>query len=164
MKPRLPSFLEVARGVLESGYGVQLHTRGGSMTPLIRGGCLLQVEQVDLKALRFGDIIVYRTGETLVAHRLIGRKGHGRNLRLLTRGDANFRRCREEVKPAQVLGRVSAVNWRRGVRLRIDSGVGRMLSLALAAAWPIPQGLFLLLSRLKAGWDCIVQSNAGPRT
>ncbi len=163
MTPRLPTYLEVVKEVLGGGYGVCLHIRGGSMTPLIRGGCVIQVEQVGLAELRLGDVLVYQDRDMLVAHRLVGKRGAGESLRLITKGDAASWRGREEVAPGQVLGRVCAVNWRRGRRLRIDSGWGRMLSLVLAVAWPISQAGFGVLVKVKTGLERLSRALPGSR-
>ncbi|MFZ2087958.1 MAG: hypothetical protein WAU47_05235 [Desulfobaccales bacterium] len=158
MKPGLPTFVEVAQGVLEGGYGVHLHTRGDSMTPLIRGGSVIQVEQVEAGGLKLGDVLVYRDGGRLVAHRLIAKRQGPDSLLLITRGDAAPWRHRQEVAPGQVLGRVCAVKWRRGLSLRIDSGWGRVLSLILGVSWPLPQGIFFVLVKVKTGLDRLSRS------
>uniref|UniRef100_A0A7V6A2N6 Peptidase S24/S26A/S26B/S26C domain-containing protein n=1 Tax=Desulfobacca acetoxidans TaxID=60893 RepID=A0A7V6A2N6_9BACT len=144
-----PLVLEVAAHFLQEGYGVLLKTRGHSMAPLIRSSGLIQVVPVHPEDLLWGDIVVYRQGDQVVAHRLVGRRQRGNNLCLATRGDAFSWQSREEISAAQVLGRVAAVRSRRGREIRIDTGWGRVLSLALAATWPLPQGIFLVFARLK---------------
>ena len=159
----VPTFLEVAQDILQEGYGVHLHTRGVSMAPLIRGGCVLLVEQAALEDLRLGDILVYRDRDLLVAHRLVARRRRQGSLCLLTKGDAFSWRFREEIDPEQVLGRVTVVRGRRGREIKIGAGWGRLLSLALVAAWPLPQGLFLVLARLKAAWARQRRAGADPK-
>jgi hypothetical protein len=146
---RVPTFLEVAQDVLKEGFEVQLDTRGDSMVPLIRSGGFLRVEAVKPERLRLGDVIVYRVGELLVAHRLVRKRREGGSLRLLSKGDAFSWRAGEEVAPEQVLGRVTTVRGRRGREIRIDAGWGRVLSLILAATWPLPQGLFQIFVKFK---------------
>jgi hypothetical protein len=143
-----PLVLEVARHILQEGYGVLLKTRGHSMVPIIRSDGLIQVEPARPEDLLLGDIVVYRRGDQVVAHRLVAKRQE-ENLRLFTRGDTFSWQSREEIRPEQVLGRVTVVQNRRGRQIRIDVGWGRVLSLALAAAWPIPQGMFLVLVKLK---------------
>jgi signal peptidase I len=135
--------------MLREGDAVLVPTQGSSMHPLIPEGCCIRVEPTSAAALRLGDVIVYRVGEALMAHRLLGKRGDGGSLCLITKGDAISWRFREEVAPEQVLGRVSVVNWRRGLHLHIDSGWGRVLSLILAATWPLPQGLFRIFVKFK---------------
>ena len=143
-----PLLLEVSQNILQEGYGILLKTRGNSMAPLIRSGGFIQVEPVQPEDLLLRDIVLYQQGDQVVAHRLVARRQQGKNLRLFTRGDAPWQ-FPEEVSPEQVLGRVTAVRSRRGREMRIDAGWGRVLSLVLAAAWPIPQGIFLALVKLK---------------
>jgi hypothetical protein len=140
-----------------------MKTRGGSMLPLIRSGSFIQVEPVQPEGFRWGEVIVYRTGDAFVAHRLVGKQGQGQGLRLLSKGDAYSWQAREEVEPERVVGRVTSVRGRWG-EIRIDSGWGRMLSLALAATWPIPQRVFLLLIKLKAGLARLTQVSLDPKT
>jgi signal peptidase I len=144
-----PLVLEVARHILQDGYGVLVKTRGDSMVPIIRSGGFIQVEPVQPEELLLRDIVVYRRQDQVVAHRLVAKQQTGKNLRLFTRGDAFSWRSREEVSPEQVLGRVTAVRSPRGQEMRIDAGWGKVLSQSLAAAWPIPQGMFLILVTLK---------------
>ena len=146
-----PLVLEVAQDILHEGYGVLLKTRGYSMVPIIRSSGLIQVDPARPEDLLLGDIVVYRQGDQVVAHRLVAKRQQGEDLRLFTRGDAFSWQSREEIRPEQVLGRVTAVQNRRGRQIRIDAGWGRVLSLALAAAWPLPQGIFLVLLKLKTG-------------
>ncbi len=144
-----PLVVEVARHILQDGYGVLVKTRGDSMVPIIRSGGLIQVDPIRPEDLRLRDIVVYRRKDQVVAHRLVAKEQEGKNLRLFTRGDAFSWQSREEVSPEQVLGRVTAVRSRRGQEMRIDAGWGKVLSQTLAAAWPIPQGMFLILVKLK---------------
>jgi hypothetical protein len=144
-----PLVLEVAQNILQEGYRVLLKTRGDSMVPIIRSGGLIQVDPVPPEGLLLRDIVVYRQGDQVVAHRLVAKQQQGGKLRLFTRGDAFSCQSLEEVSPEQVLGRVTAVRSRRGREMRIDAGWGRVLSLVLAAACPIPQGMFLVLVKLK---------------
>ena len=146
-----PLVLEVAHNILQEGYGVLLKTRGDSMVPIIRSGSFIQVDPVQPEDLLLRDIVVYRQGDQVVAHRLVAKRQQGEKLRLFTRGDAFSWQSREEVSPEQVLGRVTAVRNHRGREIRIDAGWGRVLSLVLAAAWPIPQGMFLVFVKLKNG-------------
>jgi len=156
-------FRDLTQEMLRHGDAVLVPTQGASMQPLIPEGALIEVEPRGPEALRRGDIIVYRSGESLVAHRLVGKTGAGESLRLITKGDAASWGVREEVAPGQVLGRVCAVNWRRGRRLRIDSGWGRMLSLVLAVAWPISQAGFGLLVKVKTGLERLSRALPGSR-
>jgi signal peptidase I len=146
-----PLVLKVAQNILQEGYGVLLKTRGDSMVPIIRSGGLIQVDPVQPEGLLLRDIVVYRQGDQVVAHRLVAKRQQGENLRLFTRGDAASWQFPEEVSPEQVLGRVTAVRSPRGRKIRIDAGWGRGLSLVLAAACPIPQVMFLILVKLKTG-------------
>jgi hypothetical protein len=144
-------FPELTEKMLREGEAVLVPTRGSSMSPLISDGCRLKVEPVAPHSLRLGDIILYRAGENLVAHRLVGKRGEGQDLRLLSKGDAFPWQAREKVAPEQIIGRVTAVRRRKGREIRIEAGWGRILSLVLAFTWPVSQGAYLLLVKVKTG-------------
>jgi hypothetical protein len=150
VRPGGSLFLDLTQKMLREGDAVLIPTRGESMSPLISGGCRLRVEPVAPHDLRLGDVILYQAGGALVAHRLMAKRQRQGRLHLITKGDTISWRFREEVDPDQVLGRVTAVRRRNGREIRIDAGWGRILSLILAAAWPLPQGLFLALATLKS--------------
>jgi hypothetical protein len=120
------------------------------MLPLIRSGSVIQVEPVDVTALRLGDIIFYRSrGNRQSAHRLIRKHPVRGSMLFFTRGDSLPWRAVDRVEPGQVLGRVVAVEWRRGFKVRLDRGPGRRLSLLLAAMSPLLRWSYPSLSKLK---------------
>jgi signal peptidase I len=123
---------------------------GSSMFPLLKTGSVIHVEPVTAADLHPGDVMVYqRAGEAVVAHRLVQKSWkHGR-LTLLARGDSFSRPAQEDVTPGQVLGRVVAVEWEKGMEIRIDAGWGRALGIILAAIAPLVWRVAPALSRIK---------------
>ena len=103
--------------------------------------------------MRPGDVILYQSGKSLVAHRLIKKEqGRGQTL-LITRGDAFPWRATEHIAPEQVLGRVVCIEWRRGLKVRIDQDPGRRLGIMIAGISPFlfPGGpLFLIQNQTGA--------------
>ena len=104
---------------LKNGRSVRFRAPGCSMAPLIRSNDTLIVEPVAPAAVFTGDIVLYRSGAGLTAHRVVGtpspagKEGDGC---FLLKGDAGFRPD-PPVAASAVLGRVVAVE--RGGR-RID--------------------------------------------
>lgn len=47
---------------------------GNSMNPLILPGDRISLQLIDVHELKIGDIFVFRDGESLVVHRLVGKK------------------------------------------------------------------------------------------
>lgn len=88
---------------------------GHSMHPTIRDGEVLLVEPVVCADVHRGDVVLYRTGERVIAHRVVrveGGESIGYSFTL--RGDA-CRSSDEPVSAEQVLGRVVAIE--RGGRV-----------------------------------------------
>jgi hypothetical protein len=86
------------------------------MEPAIRDGDDITVVPVSIEAVRRGDVLLYRSGDRLMAHRVKGRVGGAEVLRLC--GDAPGWE-EERVPPGEVLGRVVAVERQgKGVPLR----------------------------------------------
>jgi signal peptidase I len=104
---------------LKNGRSVRFRAPGGSMAPLIRSNDALIVEPVAPAEVSAGDIVLYRSGAGLTAHRVVGtpppanKEGGGC---FLLKGDAGSRPD-PPVATSAVLGRVVAVE--RGGR-RID--------------------------------------------
>jgi hypothetical protein len=121
------------------------------MFPLIRNRSLIQVEPVAADRWRAGDVLLYRSGKFLVAHRLLRQEQRQGKPVLLTRGDAFPWWATERLRPQQVLGRVVAVAWPGGLKLRIDRGAGRLLGLLLAKLAPLLYPGYLFLSRIRQG-------------
>ena len=66
--------------------GAWIGVTGWSMSPLIRPGDELYVEFGDRRPRR-GEIAVFREGELMIAHRVVGGERSGSKELLITRGD-----------------------------------------------------------------------------
>ena len=114
------------------GAEAWIEATGGSMLPLIRPGDRLLVGFGE-QDVRRGDVIVFRHGGQVVAHRVIGsRTGDGRGARrLIAKGD-NEPFATEDVAPSELLGVVRAVDQgsggsaRRGLGGPAGSATARM--------------------------------------
>jgi len=111
-----PSHAELLRescaALLCAGQRVRFRATGLSMDPTIRDGDVLTAEPVDPGEVRPGEILLYRTAEGVIAHRLVRCETAGAQPRLVLRGDAGGT-CDPPVSHGEVLGRVIAVQ-RRG--------------------------------------------------
>jgi hypothetical protein len=109
LKNRPPQFLETVEELLRRGHAVRFQADGWSMHPTIRNGEVILVEPVGDRALRMGDVLLYRRSRSAIAHRLIRVRGLADGRRqLLLRGDAADS-CDPLVHIDHVLGRVVAV-------------------------------------------------------
>jgi signal peptidase I len=118
-------FAEVCADLLRHGVSVRFRAPGWSMHPTIRDGEIITAEPVAPGRLKWGEIILYRAGEALLAHRVVGlRRGKGYH-QFLLRGDAPGAQD-EGVTAGQILGRV--VYTRRGTRnLKLSTAKARLL-------------------------------------
>lgn len=153
MSPGSPRFAALFQEILQQGYSLRCHTLGSSMFPLLRSGSAIQVENVRVEDLRQGDVVVYHrpVQDKVVAHRLVRMEWEQGNLTLITRGDSFPQNALEYVNPKQILGRVISLEWGKCRRLRLDTGLGRLLGLVLERiSFPLLRA-FLLMKKLKAG-------------
>ncbi len=141
-------FLSLCRETLGRGYSLRCNTTGSSMFPLFKTGSVIQVEPVVAEDLRPGDVMVYQRGkEAVVAHRLVQKSWKLGRLTLVARGDSFPRQALEDITPEQVLGRVVAVDWGRGIEIRLDTAWGRALGILLAGISPLAHRVYPVLSK-----------------
>jgi hypothetical protein len=128
-------FLDLSIDLLSKGYSIRFRPAGHSMHPTIRDGEAVVVEPVEPLVVRRGDILLYRAGARIIAHRVVRiESGEGAVYVWTLRGDA-VKGCDAPVSAEQILGRVVAVE--RGGRLRIPGsapsalrrGAGRLKAL-----------------------------------
>ena len=98
-------FAAVCTDLLKHGFSVTFRAPGWSMHPAIRDGEIITAEPVAAGRLKWGEIVLYRVGEALLAHRVVGRGRRDGDPQLLVRGDAPGAQD-EGVTVGQILGRV----------------------------------------------------------
>lgn len=117
-------------GKLAPGEAVLLSVHSGSMLPLIPAGAQIAVVATTGAGRRVGDIVVFRRGDRLIAHRLLFGWGHEPGGWFLERGDgvsaAGFIRAR------QILGLVVEVQDPAVGQLRLDTPQAAAAGLRLA--------------------------------
>ena len=122
--------LRLLRGDLAPGQTVRLTMRSGSMLPLLPVGSQLEIAAVPGEACAVGDVVVFRRGDRLVAHRLLLGWGHAPGGWFLERGDGTspvgF------LRPGSILGRVTAVQLPDGEQRRLDDPQARLAGLSEA--------------------------------
>jgi hypothetical protein len=105
-------------GGLAAGETVLLTVRSGSMLPCLPVGAKIEIAAVDGRECRVGDVVVFRRGDRLIAHRLLFGWGHEPGSWFLERGDG--------VSPAglirarTILGKVVALHRADGRQQRLD--------------------------------------------
>lgn len=139
MNPDLSAVADLLRDGLAAGHMPYLTVSSQSMTPLLRVGDQIGVQQVTLDQLNVGDVVVVRRGSLLLTHRFAGvHRGDG-GKQFVTRGD---RVCGDDPlwQESDLFGR--AVARRRGAQqLWLDFGRGRWLNRSLAKVAHLEQQL-----------------------
>jgi len=120
---------DVIREIREELYHKQgqgwFRVATGSMRPIIEPGDKVLVRSIAPAAAKSGDILLYRSGEDYVTHRLVGFMTREGKTLFLTKGDAGS--VPEEVAPEAVRGKVIVIEKHGGKLLRLDSLRGRVV-------------------------------------
>jgi len=123
-------FASIAQEVLGRGRSLRFKAKGGSMSPFIRNGDVVEVVPVKRK-INLGDIVLYCSSHgNPVVHRVIRRGKES----VTTKGDS-VSSSDQPLLSKQVLGRVMVVE-KNGWHLRLDSPMGRLLNMLLATMSP----------------------------
>ena len=135
---------DVARALGE----VMLQAAGASMIPAIWPGDLLTVRPCAVSSLRSGQVILFRRGDKLFAHRI--QRINDDNI--VTRGDS-VREFDPPVAECEVVGRVECI--RRGNRavaptLTLWNGIASFL---LRRSDIVLRGTLFLSRRLRRSWE-----------
>ena len=147
LDPTGAAFIDVVTDLLRRGHSVRFRAKGASMLPTIREGEPITVSPVRPADIRRGDVILYRSGRGVIAHRVARttRQPDG-TLEFLLRGDALLT-SDEPVEEAAVLARVVAVE--RGGRTFDPSALrARVLASARPAASRLLRWLRARLARI----------------
>ncbi len=111
-------FTEMTAELLRRGQSVRFSASGRSMCPTIREGEVITVSPVAPSEVGLADIILYRSGARVIAHRVVARqRGVEGMTAFLVRGDAS-ENCDDPVAPTQILGKVVLVE-RAGRRIAV---------------------------------------------
>ncbi len=155
-------FYELGRALIESGRSFRLRVRGQSMFPWIRDGDVIEVVPVTMDQVRVGDIVFFRRGRLLLAHRVIQRLADGETVQWVTRGDNHLEDDGPMDRPADLIGRVEKVyRGRRTIVLdrSLVGMVGRLAARHRAVHW-----VLLWAGRVwRYGWRRVSQWASGQR-
>ena len=127
------ALLNVSAKLLAQGFSVRFSAPGTSMGPTIRDGETITVAPAEPGEITVGDIVAYRRGCHVIAHRVVrfGRRDRADG-EILLRGDAA---CTVDapVAPGQILGKVVSVE-RRGRQLSVSSRPAKLAFTARVSA------------------------------
>ncbi len=136
-------FASIAQEVLGRGRILRFKAKGGSMSPFIRNGDVLEVLPSKGK-INLGDIILYHSsyGNSII-HRVIQRGKES----IITKGDS-VPSSDQPIFSKQVLGRVVGVE-KDGWCIRLDKPVGKLLNILLAIISPFSSLIYPSLKFIK---------------
>jgi len=149
-------FASIAQEVLGRGRILKFKAKGGSMSPFIRNGDVVEVVPVKGK-INLGDVVLYRPfhGNSII-HRVIQRGKES----IVTKGDS-VPNSDQPVLSKQVLGRVMVVE-KNGCRIRLDSPMGRLLNMLLATMSPFSFLIYPSLRLLKKAISLFTSNASNP--
>jgi signal peptidase len=125
-------FGAVIEQALTNGTMVRFRAEGSSMYPTIRDGEAITIAPVSAEEIVRGDVLLYRHGTRVLAHRLVGMTRCGTEHVFVLRGDAKAC-CDAPVEASAVVGKV--VNVVRGGRVvRLCGRAARIRRAARVAA------------------------------
>lgn len=125
---------ELGKELADAGASLHIEVRGWSMYPIIRNGDKIHVSPVAIDDINVGDVVFFRSGDRLLAHRVVGHAVDSGCTSLRTRGD----RFRHEDPPfgqAELIGKVVIVSRTRGGSqrvVRLDRGPAKYVGLCVA--------------------------------
>jgi hypothetical protein len=121
---------EFGKELANSGAFLRLEVRGWSMYPFLKDKDVVDISFVHMNEIVIGDVVVFRSGDRLLAHRVVGVISDELGICLRVRGDSF---CQEDPPVAETdfFGRVEAIHrYRRtGHRvIRLDQSSARVWS------------------------------------
>lgn len=140
LEKKTVSSLILMKEILKRGYFVRVPTFGRSMFPLISS--IVLIEPAIVKDIIAGDIVVYISGERVVAHRLARKLIKDGKEILLIKGDTWLESS--AVLPENVIGKVIGVEkW--GIELNFKRGIGKIMDIICRSASPLTSRVYSIL-------------------
>lgn len=141
---------EISQAVISKRKSLWIRIVSWSMIPLIKKGDRLLVKKVALNILQPGDIICFRKGDSLVAHRIysLGEKSKKEPV-LMTKPDSKNKSCLP-VFPKEVLGK-AVILEHKSRKFNLSSNLLKTWSIILIASYQLHPllSVFINASALK---------------
>ncbi|MFM2316914.1 MAG: hypothetical protein RLZZ155_1246 [Bacteroidota bacterium] len=121
------------------GHSVQTFASGYSMFPFLRKGDLLTVEPFSMDKIKRGDVVVFESEDSWIAHRVIRIQSFDGAIQLRTRGDARIS-SDPAINKANYVGLVSSIERDskkislQSFRKKLDSQIHLLGGVALSFA------------------------------
>ena len=116
------AFYKFGKDLVGTGVRIRLRMQGMSMHPFIRDGEVVEIAPVSLMQVAVGDVVFFRSGDGLLAHRVCSRQMRAQQIYFVTRGDGSAGVDDCLLDEANLVGRVEIV-FRHGRAVRLDEGL-----------------------------------------
>jgi len=87
-RPDYTNILYLGEELLNEGFELQITLGGYSMSPYLSNGETVIIKKESFNSLKIGDIIVFRSGSKMIAHRIIVIRKNKQRTALFTKGDS----------------------------------------------------------------------------
>ena len=87
-KSNYTNILHLGEELLNEGFELQITLGGYSMSPYLRNGETVIIKKESFNSLKIGDIIVFRSINKMIAHRIIAIRNINQHKTLITKGDS----------------------------------------------------------------------------
>lgn len=121
---RNKNLCELCAEIFDRGYYLRARVQGNSMHPVIRDGDVVLVKPAKMSEIKLGDVVCYRSGNIIIAHRFIQKRRENGKIALLIKGDSNLS-FDKKVHREQVLGKVVVIE-REGQEIGLNKGLNRL--------------------------------------
>jgi signal peptidase I len=147
----------LGKALADSGASFRVEVRGLSMYPFLRDGDVVEVAPVQIGEVELGDVVFFRSGDRLLAHRVVEIAVDDRGTHLRARGDS-FRQEDPPINEADLVGLVTVVHrlGRNGEHtIRLDRGSSKWLGVLMARSRIVHRCMRGLARVLKRGENVV---------
>lgn len=124
----------LGRALADSGASFRVEVRGFSMYPFLRDGDEVELVPVLISEVELGDVVFFRSGDRLLAHRVVQIVADEQGTHLRTRGDS-FLQEDPAISETNLVGLVTVVYRRKRRRdrtIRLGRGPVRWFGVLMA--------------------------------
>jgi len=88
LKSDYTNIILLTEELLKEGFIIQINVGGYSMFPYLRKGNTIFIKKESINTLKTGDVIVFRSVNKMIAHRIISIRKKNSQVKILTKGDS----------------------------------------------------------------------------
>jgi signal peptidase I len=129
-----PELYDLGKELVDSDVSLRMEVHGWSMYPWIRRGDVIEIAPVLPDEIDVGDVVFFRSGDRLLAHRVVGFMANEQGVSIRARGDS-FLQEDPPFTDRDLIGKVEIVYrpWRDRQRaIRLDQGLHGTVGLLIA--------------------------------